>query len=56
MANNQDHNLSEDNPSDLNWRELPFDAATNFSLLGWILDKFTKGKKAEENIDLRLDE
>ena len=37
------------------WRSLPFDAVTNFSLLGWILDKLRKGEKTEEKIDLRLD-
>jgi hypothetical protein len=38
------------------WRELPFDAATNFSLLGWLLGKFSRGNKAEEKIDLTLEE
>lgn len=47
---------TETNTSQLKWRELPFDAATNFSLLGWLLDKFFKEKKSEEKIDLRLDE
>lgn len=54
MENKQDHIRSEDNASNPNWRALPFDAATNFSLLGWIIDKFKKERKTEANIDLRL--
>lgn len=36
------------------WRNLPFDAATNFSLLGWLLGKISSAKKSEEKIDLTL--
>jgi len=38
------------------WWLLPFDATTNFSLLGWFLDKFKKGPDSKENVDLTLEE
>jgi hypothetical protein len=42
--------------SDSKWRRLPFDATTNFSLLGWILDKFKKRPDTKESVDLTLEE
>ncbi len=38
------------------WWRLPFDATTNFSLLGWLLDKFKKRPDSKENVDLTLEE
>ena len=36
--------------------ELPaFDTRTNFSILGWILDRFRKGTGNEQQVDLTLD-
>ena len=35
---------------------LSFDATTNFSLLGWFLDKLKKRPGMEENVDLKLEE
>lgn len=32
-----------------------FDARTNFSILGWILDRFRKGSGNEQQVDLTLD-
>jgi hypothetical protein len=37
-------------------REIPFDATTNFSLLGWLWDKFNKAKSSKKLIDLSLEE
>lgn len=41
--------------SRLVWHALPFDPATNFSLLGWILNKFMQGRKPEKTLDFNLD-
>ena len=32
-----------------------FDSRTNFSILGWILDRFGKGDGNEQQVDLTLD-
>jgi hypothetical protein len=37
------------------WWRLPFDATTNFSLLGWLLDKLKKRPDSKENVDLTLE-
>jgi|GEM_PF-6912624 len=47
---------ADDRASRHNWRDLPFDAVTNFSLLGWILGKIRRDIKSEEKIDLTLEE
>jgi len=36
--------------------EIPFDATTNFSLLGWLWDRFNKTKSSKKLIDLTLDD
>jgi hypothetical protein len=41
---------------DQSGREVPFDATTNFSLLGWLWDKFNKAKSSKKLIDLSLEE
>ena len=38
------------------WRQLPFDDTTNFSILGWLLDRFAKGKTFKKAIDFKLEE
>ncbi len=40
--------------SGTNWWRLPFDATTNFSLLGWCLDKLKRRPDVKENVDLTL--
>lgn len=37
-------------------REIPFDATTSFSLLGWIWGKLNKAKDSKRIIDLNLEE
>ena len=32
-----------------------FDERTNFSILGWILDRFRKGTGNEQQVDMTLD-
>ena len=38
------------------WWQMPFDGKTNFSILGWLLDKFRKGPDSKEKVDLTLEE
>jgi hypothetical protein len=37
-------------------REIPFDATTRFSLLGWVWDKFNKAIGSKKIIDLNLED
>ncbi|KGM43606.1 hypothetical protein JY97_06295 [Alkalispirochaeta odontotermitis] len=37
-------------------REIPFDDTTNFSLLGWLWDKFNIATSSKKQIDLKLEE
>ena len=41
---------------DTKWWRMPFDGTTNFSLLGWLLDKLKKRPDSKENVDLTLEE
>jgi hypothetical protein len=43
-------------PSDQSGRQIPFDATTNFSLLGWLWDKFNKARRSKKLVDLNLEE
>lgn len=38
------------------WQETPFDATTNFSILGWVLDKLGLRKRSEKAVDFTLEE
>jgi hypothetical protein len=38
------------------WQELPFDTTTNFSLLGWLMDKLSKRKSSKKEVDFTLEE
>jgi hypothetical protein len=38
------------------WWELPFDSTTNFSLFGWLLDKFKGRRNEKDNVDLTLED
>lgn len=42
--------------SDRNLQKIPFDATTNFSLLGWLLDKLSKRRGFKKEIDFTLEE
>ena len=37
-------------------KNLPYDSVTNFSLLGWIMDKILKHRKSEKQIEMQLEE
>jgi hypothetical protein len=41
---------------DPKWWRLPFDATTNFSLLGWLLYSIKKRPDSKENVDLTLED
>jgi hypothetical protein len=56
MENQNKHiSVSNETPNQ-SGREIPFDATTNFSLLGWLWDKFNKAKSSKKLIDLSLEE
>lgn len=38
------------------WRDHRFDPTTNFSLLGWLLDRVTSANSSEKQVDFTLDE
>jgi hypothetical protein len=50
--NNHEAQADTDKPA---WRDLPFDATTNFSIMGWILDRLGKGRRSAATVDLRLE-
>ena len=39
-----------------NWPDIPFDATTNFSILGWFLDKLERRMSSKKEVDLILEE
>ena len=39
-----------------NWPDIPFDATTNFSILGWFLDKLISRMSKKKKVDLILEE
>lgn len=39
-----------------NWWELSFDSTTNFSLLGWLLNKLKGRQKEKDRVDLTLED
>lgn len=39
-----------------NWPDIPFDATTNFSILGWFLDKLKMRMGSKKKVDLILEE
>lgn len=52
-------NENNPKPSELpqpDWQDLPFDDTTNFSILGWLLDKFGRGKDPRKSVDFTLGE
>lgn len=53
MNDKNGHSATEPNAPQPDWPDPPFDAATNFSLLGWILDKILPGRKSEKKVDFR---
>ena len=56
MPEAADANRPDTDPGERLQEKLPgFDARTNFSILGWILDRFKKGTGNEQQIDLTLD-
>ena len=56
MEKKNEHISGSNETPDQSGREIPFDATTNFSLLGWLWDKINKAKSSKELIDLNLEE
>ncbi|MHC4457945.1 MAG: hypothetical protein ACYS0I_12845 [Planctomycetota bacterium] len=56
MEEKKDDRSEKIGAPDSKWRRLPFDATTNFSLLGWFLDKLKKRPDSKENVDLTLED
>ena len=56
MENQNEHIPGSNETPDQTGREIPFDATTNFSLLGWLWDKFNRAKSTKKLIDLSLKE
>ena len=56
MPEAPDTNINDTKTGERAKENLPgFDARTNFSILGWILDRFKNGTGNEQQIDLTLD-
>ena len=49
------HNIKAEKQPHENWQLPPFDPTTNFSLLGYIIDKFEKKDVLKSKVDLILD-
>jgi hypothetical protein len=56
MENQTEHKPDGEQTPDQAGREIPFDATTNFSLLGWLWDKFNKKRSSKKLIDLKLEQ
>ena len=56
MEEKNEHISSGAETPDQSGREIPFDATTSFTLLGWLWDKFSKAKDSKKIIDLKLEE
>ena len=55
MADQNEQKNDSDQTANQSGPEIPFDATTNFSLLGWIWSKINKTKRSKEIVDLKLD-
>jgi hypothetical protein len=55
MKNNQKEKNIERLPYE-DWEDLAFNATTNFSLLGFILDWFRKNNNDKSKVDMNFDE
>ncbi|CAB1060007.1 hypothetical protein D1BOALGB6SA_4772 [Olavius sp. associated proteobacterium Delta 1] len=54
---NQNEQFSGSNATpEQSGREVRFDVTTNFSLLGWLWDKFNRAGSSKKSIDLSLEE
>lgn len=56
MEEKKEHISGSNETPDQSGREIPFDATTNFSLLGWLWGKLKKAKSSKKFIDLSLEE
>lgn len=56
MEEKNEHISGTNETPDPSGPKIPFDATTNFSLLGWLWDQFDKAKSAKKIIDFSLKE
>jgi len=55
MSEDTQNKKNEVEPPYQKWWYPPFDATTNFSLLGWLLDKLTFKNTSEKKVDFKLE-
>jgi hypothetical protein len=56
MSERIDKRPSHGEITDRKWWKLPFDSTTNFSILGWLLDKLKGRQNGKKNVDLSLED
>ncbi len=56
MEEKKKNNSNNVEHPDQNWPDIPFDATTNFSILGWFLDKLIRRMSSKREVDLILEE
>jgi hypothetical protein len=56
MADGNDKNTDPGQAPDQRWPDVAFDATTNFSMLGWVLDKLTRRNRSKKTVDFSLEE
>jgi hypothetical protein len=56
MSKRKDKHPSHGEITDRKWWKLPFDSTTNFSILGWLLDKLKGRQNVKRNVDLSLED
>jgi hypothetical protein len=56
MSEQKEKNPSSDGTAVPEWWKLPFDSTTNFSILGWLLDKFRGRRSEEKTVDMNLED
>ena len=54
MENGTDKNTAQNESDQYRRIDFPFDATTNFSIIGWLLDKIRKSERPAEHVDLSL--
>ena len=56
MEQKKEKNISPTEKPEASWPELPFDETTNFSILGWVLDKLRRRKGSEKEVNFTLED
>jgi hypothetical protein len=56
MSEPKEENSGSDGTAAPEWWKLPFDSTTNFSILGWLLDKLKGRRDEEKRVDMTLED